>query len=65
MLNDKSDIAIKRANAALEIHKTLEDRAAVVSEEGREAPRDCIAVVPIATYISASGLLCLAIFRIS
>ena len=64
ILNESSDTATKSAAVALVIHKILEDRSAVVSDEGRAVPRFVrIAVVPIAHYISALRGLCLAIFR--
>ena len=55
-MNEMSATATKRAIVALEIHKILDERSAVVSEEGRfdVALRVCIAVVPIASYISAT-----------
>jgi hypothetical protein len=55
MLNERSDMATKRAIVALEIHKILAERSAVVSDDGLfGCPwRVRIAVIPIATYISA------------
>jgi hypothetical protein len=57
LLNERRATATKSAIVALEIHNILDERAAVVSEEGRfEALwRVRIADVPIATYISASA----------
>jgi len=59
ILKERSATATKRAIVALEIHKIRDERAAVVSEEGRfvDARRERIAVVSIATYISATWAL--------
>ena len=64
ILKESSETATKRAIVALEIQRILDERSAVVSEDGRlPFPlRLCNADVPMAIYLSALHAFCLVIF---